>query len=1345
MVHALLGEHQNVVDLLLERLEALRDPDCDLPRVVVLSGPAGSGKTRIVQELYARLRSEQADTYWPAIGDAGRTRGGAGTDPMAGRKVVAPRIDDFVWPAGMLPTFGWWGLNCERLSSGSSQDVVSAMRSQLEAHALPLVMARRQVEGFKDKTRRLAGEAVDEVRSAFVDEGLGAAFDVLKKHGISIPCGSTLVKWGFKGVGASWRRIQELNRLKRDFLLGEQGRSMQRTASQQLADMLISLSCRDLSAVVAIEDMHLMGHELPAFLDAVSSRRSSPVLVVGTVWPEGEGNAVYRRWLNKAQRCGTVQHLKSPTLEVDDLSRMIQEEAPRTSQVDLFQIAECLNNPYLIRLWLTENRTREHIEGHGGAVVLADENIRLPEDVMAVLKARWDELDDAVRNGVLYAAAISPDTDGSACRFVSEVVAGVVNRREPDAHYDVRMGLRRAIEKLCWCRSERGVDFFVEPLLVEYLRRKADSHFGKEGWRQLCLLTQDALAEWICRHVNGIDLPSTEVSMFACRWFLDLDEGGQSEELKLARAAAQWCLAQNADSYDEVGDALEYGKKTLAALLVGNPLSEKAMLNVRAAVADYALRGGEVKDALNRYSALLPAFEKVFGIHHQRTMSVRHGRACAMAGVGELEECVAELNSLLEDQSAVLGGGHPDSWVTRSRLVELLNRLGRVEESLALCNDGDGVSGTDSVAHNLLPAGLLRAAALMGDKRASAAVEVCRFLLGSVEQEFGPDHENSLEARSNLAAALRQGNLVAEAIEQYRLLVKGYGRLRGSDHPDTLAIRHSLAGALQDAGQVGEAIGVYRAVLTDCLRVLGPDHPDTLAIRHSLAGALQDAGQVGEAIGVYRAVLTDCLRVLGPDHPDTLTTRSNLAGALQDAGQVEEAIEAYQTVLTDHLRVLGPDHFITLTTRRNLAGALQDTGQVGEAIGVYRAVLTDHLRVLGPDHPYTLGIRHNLATALQGAGRVEEAIKSFQAVLTDRLRVLGPDHPGTLMTRRCLAAALHDTGQVEEAIESFQEVLTDCLRVLGPDHPDTLATRHSLVMALRAAGQVGEAVKANRAVLTDCLRVLGPDHPDTLATRHSLVMALRAAGQVGEAVKANRAVLTDCLRVLGPDHPDTLAIRRSLAGALQDTGQVGEAIGVYRAVLTDHLRVLGPDHPDTLTTRHNRAVALQGAGRVEEAIKDFQAVLTDRLRVLGPDHPNTLLTRDNLVEVLSAAGRFDEAASVYQSIVEAWLLSADSDDPDVLDARDDLAWALGRAECFDEALADYLKLIADYERVMGVDDPDTLTARNNYICTLKNSGKIVEAVALYRELLSDVERALGADDEFAQEIVQRLCEWESEV
>ena len=1261
MVHALLGEHQNVVDLLFERLEALRDPDCDLPRVVVLSGPSGSGKTRIVQELYARLRSQQEDTYWPAMGDAVRTRGGAGTDPMAGRKLVAPTIDGFVWPAGTLPTFGWWGLNCERLSSGTSQDVVSAMRPQLEAHTLPLTMARRQVEGWTDKTRRLAVGAVDEVRSAFVDEGLGAAFDVLKKHGISIPCGPTLVKWGFQGLGVSWRRVQELNRLKKEILLGEQGRSVLRTASQELADVIVSLSLREIPVIIAIEDMHLMGRELPAFLDAVSSRRSSPILVVGTVWPEGENSGVYRRWLNKAQNLGGAQRIKIPMLGSGELSSMIQEEAPRTSEEDLLWISDRLNSPFLIRLWLSERRTWEHIEGHHGAVVLKDESFWLPEDVMAVLKARWDELDGAVSSSVLYAAAISPDVDGSACRFVSEVVAGVVNRREEGVHCDVRMGLRRAIEELCWCRSEKGVEFFVEPLLAEYLRKKADNYFGKEGWCQLRLLTQGALAEWICCRVDGVNLPSTEVSMFVCQWFLSVDDGERTKALVMARAAAHWRLAQNADLCEEKSAAIEHGKKVLATLLAGNVLPEKTMLNVRATVADYVLRGGEVKDALNRYDTLLPVFERAFGIHHPRTMLVRYGRAKAIASLGRLEDGVEELRSLLEDQSAVLGSGHPDSWATRSKLVELLNRLGRLEESLALCNDGDGMPESGLVADDFFPAVLLKAATLMGDKRAGVAIDVCRDLLSDMEKEFGFNHVNVLEVRSNLAAALKGGNMLEEAIREYRLLIKGYGRM------------------------------------------LGPDHPDTLTSRGHLGVALRESGRVREAIEVFEALLADRLRVLGPDHPDTLTSRGHLGAALIDAGYAETAIEVFEALLADRLRVLGPDHPGTLTARGNLAGALRVGGRVEESVGVFRDVLHDQLRVLGSDHIDTLTARANLGIALRESGRPHEAIDVFQSLLSVQVRLLGEGNPRTLLTRHSLAFALWEAGYVDNAVEVF------------------------------------------RAVLVDQVRVLGVDHPSVLTTRHNLASALRDVGREGEASDIYRAVLVDQVRVLGVDHLDTLTSRRNIASLLRDVGDLNESVESYRAVLNDFLRVVGPDHPDTLMTRHNLAGTLRDAGRVEEAIEAYQAVLTDCLRVLGLNHPITLMTRDNLVDALQDAVRFDEAVSVYESIVEARLSSSDPDDPDVLDARDDLGWALGRAKRFDEACADYLKLITDYERIMGVDDPDTLTVRNNYICTLKNSGKIVEAVALYRELLSDVERALGADDEFAQEIVQRLSEWESEV
>jgi len=1139
--------------------------------------------------------------YWPVMGDVARTRGGAGTDPMAGRKIVAPTIDGFVWPAGALPSFGWWGLNCERLSSGTSQDVVSAMRPQLEAHTLPLTMARRQVEGWADKTRRLAVGAVDEVRSAFVDEGLGAAFEVLKKHGISIPCGPTLVKWGIQGLGVSWRRVRELSRLKKEILLGEQGRSVLRTASQELADVIISLSLREIPVIVAIEDMHLMGRELPAFLDAVSSRRSSPVLVIGTVWPEGESNGVYRRWLNKAKKLGGAQRIEIPVLGSGELSSMIQEEAPRTSEEDLLWISDRLNNPFLIRLWLSERRTWEHIECHHGAVVLKDEEFWLPEDVTAVLKGRWDELDGAVSSSVLYAAAISPDVDGSACRFVSDVVVGVINRREEGVHYDVRMGLRRAIEKLCWCRSEEGVDFFVEPLLAEYLRRKADSYFGKEGWRQLRLLTQGALAEWICSRVDGISLPLTEVSTFVCQWFLGVDGGEQAEDLVIARAAAHWRLAQNADLCEETSAAIEHGKKVLTTLLAGNVLPEQILLNVRATVADYVLRGGEVKDALNRYDTLLPVFERVFGIHHQRTMLVRYSRAKAIVSLGRLEDGVEELGSLLEDQSAVLGSGHPDSWVTRSKLVELLNRLGRLEESLALCNDGDGVLESGSVADDVLPAVLLKSATLMGDKRAGVAIDVCRDLLSDMENKFGFNHVNVLEVRSNLAVALKDGNMLEESIREYRLLVKGYGRMLGLDHPDTFASRGHLGIALRESGRVHEAIEVFEALLADRLRVLGPDHPGTLTARGNLAGALRVGGRVEESVGVFRDVLHDQLRVLGSDHIDTLTARANLGIALRESGRPYEAIDVFRSLLSVQVRLLGEGHPRTLLTRHSLAFALWEAGYVGSAVEVFRAVLVDQVRVLGVDHPNVLTTRHNLASALRDVGREGEASDTYRAVLVDQVRVLGGDHMDTLISRRNVASLLRDVGDLNESVESYRAVLNDFLRVVGPSHPDTLMTRHDFAGVLREAGRVEESIEAYQAVLDGCLRVLGLNHPITVMTRDNLVEAFQDVARFDDAVSVCESIVEARLSSADPDDPDVLDARDDLAWALGCAECFDEALADYLKLIADYERVMGVDDPDTLTARNNYICTLKNSGKIVEAVALYRELLSDVERALGAD------------------------------------------------------------------------------------------------------------------------------------------------
>ena len=86
---------------------------------------------------------------------------------------------------------------------------------------------------------------------------------------------------------------------------------------------------------------------------------------------------------------------------------------------------------------------------------------------------------------------------------------------------------------------------------------------------------------------------------------------------------------------------------------------------------------------------------------------------------------------------------------------------------------------------------------------------------------------------------------LGEAIPLYEQAVTDRERVLGPDHPDTLLARSNLAGAYQAAGRVGEAIPLYELILVGLDRVLGPDHPDTLIVRSNLAAAYQAAGRAG--------------------------------------------------------------------------------------------------------------------------------------------------------------------------------------------------------------------------------------------------------------------------------------------------------------------------------------------------------------------------------------------------------------------------------------------------------------------------------------------------------------------
>ena len=122
---------------------------------------------------------------------------------------------------------------------------------------------------------------------------------------------------------------------------------------------------------------------------------------------------------------------------------------------------------------------------------------------------------------------------------------------------------------------------------------------------------------------------------------------------------------------------------------------------------------------------------------------------------------------------------------------------------------------------------------------------------------------------------------VRKAIPQYERTLDDRIRVQGPDHPDTLAARSNLAACYQRACRLTEAIPQYQRALADSERMLGAGDTETLITRCNLASAYYTAGRLTEVVVVLRTALTDCERYLGADHQMTQTVRANLDAAIR--------------------------------------------------------------------------------------------------------------------------------------------------------------------------------------------------------------------------------------------------------------------------------------------------------------------------------------------------------------------------------------------------------------------------------------------------------------------------------
>lgn len=924
---SLLGHgHIRITEELLDRLHRLQNGE-SLPRIVVLEGASGTGKSRVVREVYQRLRLNQPGGlggYWPALPDSPDVPAAIFGESMPVRHVIGASALGFVRPPGTLPSFFWWPIVCTQMNHGSMVDVVQLLLPEIRAHLPYLAQAWRNEASAYDQfrswvTRTVPGELTEVSQEAGL-EVLGA---ILDNFSIVVPG----VGYAANKTIAAATKLRDRRRLRRDIAMGG-ALAVLDPAASVIFEQMSRVILPTLPIIIAVEDLHLMGDGFADLLDLIAAAPPQhPFLVIGTAWPEARGSRpVYDAWLDAATgsgdgRSSTVEVWPMPALDRTGLTELARRYVPETDPAVLDKVVERWANPYALQLLLTDERVQEdHI--HQGALRLSDRDLeRLPRSIEGLYQRRWEELPRQVRQALMVAAGCLPDDtdDPKLWTFLTTIiVAAATQAGVVDDSAALTRALARAADPHQWLTPDPSTPQLGRFADWVQARIAAGACQDRYGNRDFDAITRDLLGDWVMQisgRLTGDD-PVTPTDAAAARWLLALQShqppthAAAVATVIVARAAAE------AHHYVEAITAVQ-NPDVLDALSSDDPFT----LTTRALLADWTDAVGQTRQALTMLEGLVPDQTRVLSSTHRSTLATGLDIALYYDDLGYSHHATELLETLLPTVTESCGERDPLTL--------------RARNALALSTMGSG--------------------------RYDRAIPMYEALLADYLTTASTTDPDVMVVRNNLAHALGEQGAHDDSVEQFTRLVADRTDVLGPDHLLTLATRANLALAKSQAGRPEDAIEDFQALLPDETRVVGDDYPSVLTTRNNLAWAKLEAGLVDEALTDLRQLVEDRIRINGLRHPETYITRSNLALALGRSGHLDQAITQFQALVDDETADLDATHPSTLISRNNLAAFLAESGQADESAAQYRVLLQDMVDTYGLGHPYTVSVTDTVA------------------------------------------------------------------------------------------------------------------------------------------------------------------------------------------------------------------------------------------------------------------------------------------------------------------------------------------------------------------------------------------------
>ena len=443
----------------------------------------------------------------------------------------------------------------------------------------------------------------------------------------------------------------------------------------------------------------------------------------------------------------------------------------------------------------------------------------------------------------------------------------------------------------------------------------------------------------------------------------------------------------------------------------------------------------------------------------------------------------------------------------------------------------------------------------------------------------------------------------------------------GPEHEDVLKLRNELACVLSTQSKFDEAIGEFRQVLQLRLRVLHETHRDVLLTRRNLSMTLEKAEQLQEAEEHMREVYRIQLSILGETNRDTLGTQRLLAHQIRRQGRLDEAERHLVKCVDINERNYGMDR-TTTAVLNDLAMLLKDRGKIDSAKQLLEKCIRVKSRSLGRRHPSTRSSILQFAKLLQDSGEHEEAVGNCAelAIMVSREIRVRSELVDILKTMKVSLRNL-DT---EEARKAMIDVLTQLLvhsrLTHPPSNPATRALVRDLAAALNAASCHDKALPYYRELYTLKKAYKGEQDRGTLTALNNLATCYKSMDRPHDAIPLFRAVLEQRMAAFGPGDHDVGLSQNNLAMALYKLAASAPPIGSTqppweeaRDLLVASLSCLrgavGEEHPDTMNTAGNLAI-LDGRqaldtldkARIEGALQQLQVCVHFFSSRLSPQH-----------------------------------------------------------------------------------------------------------------------------------------------